>query len=191
MPVMVSEGEKREFILPPADLHQAVCFGVWPLGLQERSFQGKPLKPANKVMLAWELQATIPSGDYQGKRFCIYKSYTQSLAPKATLLKDLTVWRNKPFTDAERKGFDLEKLIGINCLLTVTHYKTKDGNDRAGVAGISPLMRSMMPMKPENGREVPEWVQKIQAKAVLVVPSNGHIEDEPDAVEADVEEVPF
>jgi hypothetical protein len=79
----------------------------------------------------------------------ISKRYTLSLNEKASLRKDLQSWRGRPFTPAELAGFDVSKLIGANCLLSVLH-QDRAGATYANISSISALPKSMKSVAPEN-----------------------------------------
>lgn len=196
MPILAKEGGGGQFLIPPPDVYQAVCFNVWDLGLQTNNFNGVEGKPLHKVLIGWEIEEKIPTGEYAGKRFCIYKKYTLSLNAKANLLKDLVSWRNKPFTDEEKAGFDLERLVGVNCQISVIHNAGKNGNVYANISSILPIKRGTLPMKPENGRTTPDWIKKIQGAAVEpdepVIDENGGALENGNGNHAEEEiEIPF
>src|SRR3990167_5399638 len=116
---IIAKDEGKAFHLVPQGNYQAVCFDVWDLGNQKFLYNGKELVK-HKVLVGWELNEVIASSDeYDGTRYRIYKRYTLSLNEKANLCKDLTSWRGKKFTDDEKKGFDIEMLIGVNCFLNI------------------------------------------------------------------------
>jgi hypothetical protein len=79
----------------------------------------------------------------------ISKRYTLSLNEKASLRKDLQSWRGKPFTSAELAGFDVSRLIGANCLLSVLH-QDRAGATYANISTISSLPKGMKVLPPEN-----------------------------------------
>src|SRR5688572_6383173 len=115
MPFMVSGSDTKQFTPAPEGTHQAVCVDVIDKGLLPNPFKEGALQ--KKVDLAWQLSETRDDG----KRFVVFKRYTASLNDKATLRHDLEGWRGRPFTAAELEGFDLENVIGKNCLLNVVH----------------------------------------------------------------------
>ena len=51
------------------------------------------------------------------------------------LLLDSTSWRGRPFTETEKQGFDVTKLIGVTCQVNVMH---KD-NGKEDISSIMPL----------------------------------------------------
>ena len=182
--IIASAGTQREFHLVPAGTHQGVCYAIWDVGLQKTTFQGKD-KIQHKVIVSFEVQELIPTGEYQGKRMTISKRYTLSLSDKANLRKDLEGWRGRAFTETELKGFDIEKLIGVNCMLSVVHNTTGD-RTYANTSSISKLMKGLEPMIPENGTDAPEWIKKVREKAV-----DPEAEEPEAAVEDDGGDVPF
>lgn len=166
MSTIVKEGEKRVIYVAPAGNTQAVCFDVWDLGLQSSEFKGEK-KVQHKIKVGFELNKRIESGDQMnGKRYRIFRDYTASLDKKANLRKDLTAWRGREFTEQELSGFDTESLIGANCLLNIIHYEGRDKTPKAKFNAISGLIDGMAKIAPEQVRETPEWIAKIQAEAL-------------------------
>ena len=146
MPITVSassSGQKSDPV--PAGTHHAVCYGVVAVGTQP----SQQYTPRPKVVVAFEIPGErieikgkdLPRG--------ISKRYTLSLNEKASLRKDLQSWRGRPFTSAELAGFDVSKLIGANCLLSVLH-QDRAGATYANISSISALPKSMKSVAPEN-----------------------------------------
>lgn len=187
MSIIAKEGEKKEFHQVPAGTVQGVCYDVWDIGLQKTTFQGQQ-KVKHKIIIAFETTELIPDGEYQGKRMTISKRYTLSLSEKANLRKDLESWRGKAFTAEELKGFDIEKLIGANAMLSVVHNQV-DGKTYANVSSISKLMKGMMPLQPENKRGLPDWVKKIKEAAVENPES--HDDESTPSYDENGQEIPF
>ena len=191
MSIMVDEGEKKEYILVPAGTHQAVAYNVWDLGWQTIDYMGQT-KIVGQLIVGWEIDEIIPSGDFQGKRFAISKRYTKSLYEKANLCKDLESWRGKAFSDEEKKGFDVEKLIGVNCLLSVVHKTSKKKGNTYAVAGaVMKLPKGSMPIKPENDRTTPDWVKKLQDAQTDNPEAHGNGHQEPEVSDDSEEPMPF
>jgi hypothetical protein len=146
MPITVtasSSGQKSDPV--PAGTHHAVCYGVVAVGTQP----SQQFTPRPKVVVAFEIPAeriTIKDKDLPRG---ISKRYTLSLNEKASLRKDLQSWRGRPFTPAELAGFDVSKLIGANCLLSVLH-QDRAGAVYANISTISSLPKAMKPVQPEN-----------------------------------------
>lgn len=120
----------------------AVCVGVFDIGTHVGQYQGKPTQN-RQVIVAFEIDEEIKKGDFAGKRYMMNKWYTLSLGEKANLRKDLESWRSKPFTIQELQGFDLDKLIGVPCMLSIGSGKTED---KRIIKSISPLPKGMTPI---------------------------------------------
>jgi len=168
MSIIVSKPENEgsfEQIQPGT--YQAVCYGIWDIGVQITTWEGQE-KQQPKIVIAWELNENMKEGDNAGKRFTISKRYTKSLGDKANLTKDLQSWRGKPFTEEELRGFDLETILGVNCQLGIIHNES-NGKTYSNISSISSLMKGMPEMTAQNPSVMPEWVQKVQAKAVPVM----------------------
>lgn len=143
MPINVSNKTKSDPV--PAGTHHAVCYGIIAVGTQP----SEKFTPRQKIIVCFEIPAeriTIKDKDLPRG---ISKRYTLSLNEKSNLRKDLQSWRGKPFTPTELDGFDVSKVIGSNCLISVLH------SDRAGavyadISGISALPRQMASVRPEN-----------------------------------------
>src|SRR5688572_23018431 len=77
-----------------------------------------------------------------GKPFLVRRRYTCSLHEKAALRGDLESWRGRAFTDQELQAFDLESLLGVNCLLNILH-ECRNGSTYANVSSIMRLPKGM------------------------------------------------
>jgi hypothetical protein len=173
-----SDKEFEKFPLPESGTTQAVCCGVWDLGMQKTTFNGED-KLRRKIVIAWEIQQLIdaPESEYHGKPYMLSKTYTLSLYENASLRKDLESWRGQPFNaETITEGFDVETLYGINCLLGVTHEQGwKDPSKTfANVSAILPLAKGMTKLEPVRTKDEapPKWVQEKQAQAVEELPDD-------------------
>jgi hypothetical protein len=189
-----SESKFAKLPLPEAGTHQAVCCAVWDLGLQKSSYMGEE-KIQHKIIVAWEISEKInaPESEYDGKPYMLNRKYTLSLGDKANLRKDLESWRGKPFNAEElKKGVDLDKLYGVNCLLGIKHEA--DRNDAAkvyaNVTAILPLQKGVekiAPLRPSD-EPPPKWVLEKIAQAI---PKPTEPENALGGSFADEEEVPY
>ena len=174
MPLIVGEGESKEFERPPAALYQAVCCDVIDRG--EMMTKAGILRP--KIAIVWQLDAL----NSKGERYEVRKTYTRSLFDKgpgrqSILAHDLQSWRGIPFTPEERKAFDLERLIGINCQITIVHQES-NGKTYANVMTIVQLGKGMAKIAVENYvRQAPRPQQPSGAQAGPVGPTPPPIED--------------
>lgn len=162
----------------PEDLHLAICYGIWDLGMQFYDYYHQII---HKVVINWELPEVRGDFEKNGKKVnlprAISKKYTLSLHKKAGLRKDLESWRGKKFTEEElSKGFDLKKLLGVPCQIQVLHNKVED-KIYANVSAIikAPQGIKVIPENPitffsfEESIEIPpstpEWISKLIKEA--------------------------
>ena len=112
-------------------VHKARCVRVIDLGTQQNDYQGQ-ISWKRQVMLIWEVPSET---DNKGEPLTISKFYTLSLNEKANLANDLVSWRGRPFTETEKKAFDISKLAGVPCTLNVIMNK----NDKPKVSTVMPI----------------------------------------------------
>ena len=96
-------------------VHKARCVRVIDLGTQQNDYQGQ-ISWKRQVMLIWEVPSET---DNKGEPLTISKFYTLSLNEKANLANDLVSWRGRPFTETEKKAFDISKVVGKPCSINV------------------------------------------------------------------------
>jgi len=114
----------------PAGLQQAVCVDVVDLGMVKSEKFGNE---QHKIKIVWQLKEI---SDESNKRFLISRRFTLSLNEKSALRPFLESWRGLPFSvDDLTGGFDVEKLVGVNCFLQIFH--TDDGK-YANVVNVMP-----------------------------------------------------
>lgn len=118
--------------------HIARCVWVIDLGTQETDFG-----PKKKVLIGWELPAITRTYEGQAEPAIVSKFYTACLSEKSNLRRDLELWRGRVFAPAELEGFNLAKLLGVPCLLTITHRANAAGERKAVVAGIAKIVAGM------------------------------------------------
>lgn len=163
--IATAGGDGKTFTPAPAGVHQAVCVDVVDLGMLDVTWQGVT-KTQHKINVAWRINEDRDDG----KPFLVFKRYTLSLHEKSGLRKDLESWRGKSFSRDEELGFDVERLIGVNCLLNVTHNHVGD-RTFANVVSIMPLAKGMPPIT------VRDYVRKIERQPETA-PAPHHVSDE-------------
>ena len=131
---MKVNGNNTEYQHPEPGTVNAVCTRVIDLGTQE----DKTGKKKRRVMLAWEIAQLM---DDQ-RPFLVSARFPANISPKAALGQFLEQWRGVAFTEAELDGFDLQKLIGAPCLLTLI----KEGN-YTNVKSAVKLPKGMVPLE--------------------------------------------
>ncbi len=168
MGILAKESGSQRELLPPGNI-QAVCFGVIELGHRDGLYGVK-----HEACVLFEVPS-LRYEDEDGKDMPrgINNFYLISLHEKSNMGKDLTSWRGKEFTEKEKEGFDITKLIGANCLLNIAHKQKADKSMKDYIASITPLMQGMNTLIPENKlvnysisdngfdfTGVPEWAVK-------------------------------
>jgi hypothetical protein len=141
MPIIASDSRK-DFTPAPEGLHQAVCCDVVDKGLRKTPWGEK-----HKIELRWQIEG---EPDESGHLPMVTKWYTLSLSDKAILRHHLEAWRGRKFTTEELQGFDLEKLIGVNCQIQIAHDLGAEGKIYANVQAIVPLGKGMTKMRPSE-----------------------------------------
>jgi hypothetical protein len=116
------------------------------IGTIKEEFKGE-MKTMQKVRIGFEFpELTKVFKEENGPQpFVFSKEYTLSMADKANLRAVLTSWRGKAFTEEEAKSFDITKLLGVPCLINLTHKPSKSDATKIyeEISGITPLMKGM------------------------------------------------
>ena len=167
MPI-IAKDSRKEFTPAPEGLHQAVCVDVVDMGLQSTPWGDK-----QKVDLRWQLDA---KDETTNRAFIVTRRYTNSLNEKATLRQHLEAWRGRKFTGEELQGFDLEKLIGVNCQVQIVQELSDQGRIFANIQAIVPLGKGMTKIRPSE-----DYVRVVDRTNL----------DNAATAHADEEEVPF
>jgi hypothetical protein len=165
---------KGTYTPAPEGLHQAVCCDVWEPWTEERPQQfGGGL--VDKTRLVWVIEEVNPATQ---RPYEVSQIYTLSLHEKSKLCQHLESWRGRRFTDEEKSGFDLEKLIGANGQLQVVHKIKENSDTFANVQAIVPLGKGQTKLR------VPADYIRRKDRA-----TNGHDSAEPETISDDG--VPF
>jgi len=126
MPSTVSSKGGGDFKPVPAGTHMAICTTVVNLGLQDSGRWG----PKPQHYIAFEIPSERVEWEKDGEKHegpaLIGNKYTSSLSSKAILRKHLESWRGRAFTEQELAGFDLYNLLGVPCMISVTHNVTPE-----------------------------------------------------------------
>ena len=132
MTKIVAKNSENEYPKVPTGVHNARCIRVIDLGTQRNDYQGQ-ITWKRQALIIWELPQQL-SNDVP---MTISKFYTLSLHEKSNLSMDLVSWRGRPFTETEKKGFDITKLIGIPCQLNVMH--NEKGKEK--ISSVMPIVK--------------------------------------------------
>lgn len=139
-----SGGTPRELI--PAGNYSARCYKMIHIGTVEEIILGEK-KIMNKVRIGWELPEELRVfNEEKGEQpLIIENEYTLSLHEKSSLRKLLANWRGKDFTEKEAEGFDITKLLGVQCMLNIIHKPSKKDPTKyyEQIAGVTSVPKSM------------------------------------------------
>lgn len=113
-------------------------------------YQEKWEKDAHQIRLVWELDELMNDG----QPFVIGKTYNLSLFKNgkniAKLREDLEAWLGHEIKESELKeGFDFSKLLGLNCVMTITHSEN-NGKVYANIASIGAVPKGQNVLEPVN-----------------------------------------
>lgn len=197
-----NSGGGGDFSPAPQGTHLAICNMVVDLGKQRGEYQGTP-NIKHKVYIRWELpherlKWTDRDGKEQEGPRVVSKTYTVSLHENSALRADLVGWRGRNFTPEEEAAFDISKLLGVPCMITIVH-KESAGKTFANVQSVSGVPKGMdRPQSCEvspllyddentmSWDRLPEWLQKkIQEQVQDEVRTSPQYADDLD------DEVPF
>ncbi len=131
----------------PEGTYVARCISVVDFGLQPRG--NWPAK--EQIYIGFEVPServewTDRDGNEHEGSALIGMRYTNSLSEKAHLRAHLQSWRGRAFTAEELAGFDVRKVLGVPCMISVVHNH-KNGNTYANITAV---------MKLPKGTECPD-----------------------------------
>lgn len=136
------EDKGIEFENCPPGVHLARCYSIIDLGTQKSEYMGQ-VKFQPKIRIAWEIHGTDDDGQpvrmKDGRPFAVFRQYTRSWSNKSNLRLDLQSWRGKPFSEIEMKRFELDKVLGLWCMLNVIEREGQDGKIYANINGVTPV----------------------------------------------------
>ena len=122
-----SKSGGKDFELVPPGVRFAICREVIHLGVQPST---GPFPPKDKVYFGFEIPSVRVKWEKDGKEMegpaKIGTQFTLSLSDKSLLKPFLVSWRGKPFTAEEEADFDVTKMIGKVCQLSVVHTQKGD-----------------------------------------------------------------
>ena len=168
--MIIAKETGKDFKPMPSGSHIARCMAVISLGTQASTM----FPSSFKIMLMWEVPGEPIEIDGKPAPMTIQKEYTLSLSEKANLRHDLQSWRGKVFTKEELAGFDVVKVLGQPCMLSVVQKTSGKGKTYSVVAGISgvpkgvqchpawhkPVSYEIEDGEDDNFRSLPEWIRK-------------------------------
>lgn len=147
-------GIKRELV--PAGNHVARCYSMIHIGTIDEPYMGQ-LKSMNKVRITWELpgELRVFNEDKGEQPMVISQEFTLSMHEKSNLRRMLESWRGKGFTDDEAECFDITKLLGVPCMLSVIHKVSQSGNEYATISSVAAMPKGVV--CPPQINDMFEW----------------------------------
>lgn len=165
-----------------AGTYAARCYSMIHIGTITEAYMGQP-KEQNKIRLTWELPTELKEfKEGEGEKpYMVSKDYALSMYDKSNLRKHIDSWRGKPLTEDEAKAFDVTKLLGAECMLSIIHKPSKDGKKvYAEITSVSRLMKgttcppqinetfefSWSEFDQAKFDSLPEWLRKKMTESV-------------------------
>jgi len=170
VPLIAKDKKTANFEPVPEGQHVARCVLLVDIGTQQTPYGTK-----RQCVVGWELPEELQEFDKDKgmEPSMLSKFFTLSLNEKANLRAFLETWRGKSFSEVELDGFDLEQLLGVACMMQVTHKANAQGDIRAQVQAVFKLPkgadcptqynRSRLFTFEHSGQDefaaLPEWIQ--------------------------------
>lgn len=157
MGIFAKDSGSGDFTPAPEGQWQGVCVDVVDLGLKERIYNNEK-KMRQEIRIVFQLSAKNDAGNEirteSKTRFSVSRLFGLNLSDRGSLRPFLESWRGRKFTaeelESEKKGFDVEKLLGANALIQVVHNKNGD-KTYANIQSIMPWNSSWgAKIEPEN-----------------------------------------
>lgn len=119
---IIAKKPENDFKKVEPGSYVARCYSMIEIGTIETEYKGQK-KKQQKVMLTFELpeELDVFNEDKGLEPYAVSKTYTLSMFKDSNLRKDLEGWRGKGFTEEEAEAFDITKLLGLPCMLSIIH----------------------------------------------------------------------
>lgn len=154
MPTYSPTHSKKEWPIVPAGTHVARFYKFMNLGTRYQEYMGVMKDyPDTLINISFELPLELNEYEVEtdgvkekvSKPFSISREFTLSMGSKSNLRPIVEGILGVQLTDEEASAFDLESIVGMACLVTVTHRKSADGQKTyANLTATSPLMKGMV-----------------------------------------------
>lgn len=131
--------------LIPQGTHISRVVGFIHVGTVDEEYMGEK-KKMNKIRLTWELpeELQVFKEEEGPQPTLLSQEYTLSMGSKSNLRPIVEGIIGTSLTDDEAYSFDVEKLVGMPCLLSIKHGTSKKGVTFSRIAGTAPLMKGQV-----------------------------------------------
>lgn len=114
--------------LAPSGTFPARVYSIIYMGTVKGEYKGTPTE-SYKVRLSWELptKTRVFKEGEPAKPFSVSKELTLSMGSKSSLRPLVEGMLGLSFTDDDAKSFDVDELLGKECLLSLAHKESPNG----------------------------------------------------------------
>jgi len=125
----------------PAGVYPARCYGIAQLGTQEEEFD-KKIKRLFKIVLFFEFptQKEVFKEGKGEEPYTLTKEFTFSMYESAGLRLFIEKWAGKKMTAEQAEGYDVGKMLGKICQISVVEYNKRAGGTGSKIDAVMPLM---------------------------------------------------
>ena len=148
---IIAENNKKPKEVLQAGSYLARCYSIVDLWTQHNPLYNTD---SRKIRISWELPTELRTfTEEKGEQpLVLSKEFSLSLNEKANLRKFLAWWRGKDLTKEESQSFDITKLLGEPCILSIWLGENKEKEiEYNTINSASPLMK---------GQECPEQINE-------------------------------
>lgn len=194
--------------LAPAGTFPARVYSIIYMGTIKGEYKGTPTE-SYKVRISWELptKTRVFKEGEPAKPFSVSKELTLSMGSKSSLRPLVEGMLGVSFTDDDAKSFDVDELLGKECLISIAHKESPNGkyvaiNSTAQLpegmtcppAVNKPKILSYDRFDKEYFVTLPKFIQEKMEKTPEFIKMNGgHVQDDLDMSGETIEmsDVPF
>ena len=197
-----------ERTLAPAGTFPARVYSIIYMGTIKGEYKGTPTE-SYKVRISWELptKTRVFKEGEPAKPFSVSKELTLSMGSKSSLRPLVEGMLGISFTDDDAKSFDIDDLLGKECLISLAHKESPNGKYVA-INSTAQLPEGMTCPPPVNKPKIlsydkfdkeyfvtlPKFIQEKMEKTPEFIKMNGgHVQDDLDMSGETIEmsDVPF
>lgn len=194
--------------LAPAGTFPARVYSIIYMGTIKGEYKGTPTE-SYKVRISWELptKTRVFKEGEPAKPFSVSKELTLSMGSKSSLRPLVEGMLGVSFTDDDAKSFDVDELLGKECLISIAHKESPNGKYVA-INSTAQMPEGMTCPPAVNKQKIlsydrfdkeyfvtlPKFIQEKMEKTPEFIKMNGgHIQDEMDmsGETIDASDIPF